>query len=337
MTTAIPLGTFTQVSLREPWPSESGNFTPWLAEPRNLKLLAEALDLGELQDQQTEVRVGTFKIDILAVDSDGDTVLIENQLEQTNHTHLGQLLTYLAGQEGRATVIWIAEIFREEHRAAIDWLNANTVEDFSFFAVELELWRIGDSLAAPRFNVVAKPNEWTKNVREATREAADPEIAERHRIRLAYWQSFGDFLKAKNSTFRIRRPSKNAQFGFSMGLPGSRIIARISIQKQRAVVGLRISRDPDRKIFGALVAQKATIESEFGEALEWDEKFGNKHSLIYVVRPSFNPKDSTSYQSTHAWMLDRMERFRATFASRIPTLSAAVAAHDDTETDEGED
>jgi hypothetical protein len=226
MTAVIPLGVFTQVALRDAWPSESGNFTPWLAQPGNLKLLAEALDLGELQDQQTEVRVGTFKIDILAVDADDDTVLVENQLEQTDHSHLGQLLTYLAGQEGKSTIVWIAEHFREEHRAAIDWLNANTTEDYAFFGVELELWRIGGSSPAPRFNVVAKPNQWTKNVRDVTREPSDPELAQRHQIRLAFWQSFAEFLKAKNAPFRISRPTKDAVRRFSMGRPGFRIMVR---------------------------------------------------------------------------------------------------------------
>src|ERR1700728_4601045 len=109
MTTVIPLGQFDKVRLRDAWPTEDGHFTPWLARPENLKLLGDALGLGELQDQQIEVHVGDFRIDILAVDSEGDIVIIENQLEQTDHGHLGQLLTYLAGQGGKASLIWIAE------------------------------------------------------------------------------------------------------------------------------------------------------------------------------------------------------------------------------------
>src|SRR5579863_9146746 len=135
MTAVIPLGHFDKVRLRDAWPTEDGHFTPWLALPNNLKLLGEALGLGELQDQQTEVRVGDFLLDIMAVDSEGNAVIIENQLEQTDHRHLGQLLTYLAGQERKTSVVWIAETFRDEHRAAIDWLNRNTGEDYSFFGV----------------------------------------------------------------------------------------------------------------------------------------------------------------------------------------------------------
>lgn len=322
MTAVIPLGRFDQMRLRDAWPTEDGHFTPWLAQPENLKLLGQALGLGELQDQQTEVRVGDFLIDVLAVDSEGDLVIIENQLEQTDHKHLGQLLTYLAGQEGKATLVWIAENFREEHRAVIDWLNRNTGEEFAFFAVELELWSISGSPPAPRFRIVAQPNDWTKNVRAATREAADPELAERHRIRLAYWQSFGEFLRARRSTFSIRRPVKNALYRFPFGVPGFRIMTRISFQNQLATVGLAISRDPDRSRYRALAAEKANVERDFGEPLTWEEKLGTKRSLVSVARQSFNPADSSQYPEVHAWMLDRMERFHSVFGPRIATLPA---------------
>jgi len=246
MTTVQPLGRFDQRSLRQIWPDEAGHFTPWLAEPENLKLLGQALDLGELQNEQTEIRVGDFRIDILATDSEGNPVIIENQLEQTDHKHLGQLLTYLASHEGNASVVWIAETFRDEHRAVIDWLNRNTSEDFAFFAVAIELWSISGSLPAPRFRLVAGPNDWTKNIRAATREGGDSERVERHRIRLAYWQSFGEFLRIKKSTFSIRRPVKNSQYRFRPERPGFRIVVGISVRHQTETVALAVSRDPER-------------------------------------------------------------------------------------------
>jgi hypothetical protein len=317
------------VRLRDAWPGEASHFTPWLAQPENLKLLSEALGLGQLQDQQTEVRVGDFLIDILAVDSEGDLVIIENQLEQTDHKHLGQLLTYLAGQEGKASLIWIAEDFRQEHRAVIDWLNRNTAEDFAFFAVELELWSISGSPPAPRFRIVAQPNDWTKNVRAATREVADPGLAERHRIRLAFWQSFSELLKAKKSVFSIRRPVKNALYRFSTGVPGFRIMTRISIQNQLAMVGLAISRDADRARYRSLFAQKVAIEDEFGEPLTWEEKLGTKRSLVSVTRNSVNPADPAQYSDVQAWMYDRMERLRSVFGSRIVALPPSQNEQDD--------
>src|SRR5712692_154406 len=133
------LGRLVSLSLREVWPHEARDFTLWLAEVENISLLGETLNLGDLEVVRTEYPVGSFSIDILARDANGDAVVIENQLTPTDHQHLGQILTYVAGQEGKATVLWIAERIREEHRAAFDWLNTNTPEDFKFFAVEVEV------------------------------------------------------------------------------------------------------------------------------------------------------------------------------------------------------
>jgi hypothetical protein len=154
------LGTLTTISATEVWGHEAHGFTPWLAE--NLNLLSEALQIDELDLQGTEISTGDFRLDILAEDSVGNPVVIENQFGATDHRHLGQLITYIASRAKPTTTIWVAERFKDDHRAAIDWLNASTNEDFSFFAVEIEASRIGESDPAPFFNVVSKPNSWTK-------------------------------------------------------------------------------------------------------------------------------------------------------------------------------
>ena len=140
MAAIIPLGTFEQVSLKDAWPTEDGNFTPWLAQAETISLLGDALKL-ELEVEAVEHWVGSFRADILAraIDEADHRVIIENQFGKTNHGHLGQILTYLAGIDGAKTVVWIAETIQPDHRAAIDWLNTNTTEEFSFFAIEIEL------------------------------------------------------------------------------------------------------------------------------------------------------------------------------------------------------
>ena len=144
----------------------------WL-DDENIGLLSETIGL-ELEVEAQEKHVGPFRADILCKDTVTDSwVLIENQLERTNHTHLGQLLTYAAGLDA-VTVVWIAERFTEEHRAALDWLNEITAEGFSFFGLEIELWRIGDSPMAPKFNVVSHPNDWTKTVSRISRGELTP-------------------------------------------------------------------------------------------------------------------------------------------------------------------
>jgi hypothetical protein len=164
------LGRLERVDLRTAWLSESGDFTPWLASEENISLLGDTIHL-ELEVEAQEKNVGPFRADILCKDTASDNwVLIENQLERTDHSHLGQLITYAAGLQA-VTIVWIAERFTEEHRAALDWLNEATSEDINFFGLEVERWRIGNSPVAPKFNVVSSPNDWTRRVSQQRKEA----------------------------------------------------------------------------------------------------------------------------------------------------------------------
>ena len=160
-TEAPTLGQLESVDPRLAWGNEARGFTPWLSE--HLDLLSRAIGIP-LELEAVEKNVGAFRADILAkTGQTGQWVLIENQLEKTDHCHLGQLITYASGLKA-VTVVWIASTFAEEHRSALDWLNEVTMEGVNFFGVTLELWRIGDSALAPRFNVVSKPNTWVKGV-----------------------------------------------------------------------------------------------------------------------------------------------------------------------------
>ncbi len=303
------------------WANEPQVFTPWLAE--NLLLLGEALQLGELELKGTEVLAGDFRLDILAEDEEGNAVLIENQFEATDHRHLGQLISYAASmaQEKRAlTIIWVAERFKESHRAAIDWLNANTLEDNSFFAVEIEALKIGDSDPAPFFNVVAKPNNWARSVGNSARDAASGELADRHRSRINYWACFAEFLRANDSTFAIRRQVKNHWVSFSIGRSGVIISATISTQKRRVGVELYFHNDPLKLAIRKLASEKSEIEREFGESLEWQELPTRNSSRIAVYLSNVDPSDQNQLNDLNRWMLDRMQRFGRVFANRVKQL-----------------
>lgn len=179
---SIEICSLIPVDLRLAWAHEANDFTPWLAS--NLDRLRAAVGI-DLVLEGTEVTVGPFSADILATDAlTNERVLIENQLEQADHAHLGQILTYLAGLDARS-VIWIAKAFRDEHLSAVRWLNNNTMDDFSFFAVEVSAVRIGDSPVAPLFSVVEKPNDWDRQLHQAA-----PGIQEDKPSRLAkeYWE-----------------------------------------------------------------------------------------------------------------------------------------------------
>ena len=179
------LGRLETVDLREIWTTESGGFTPWLAREENIALLGEAIGL-ELEVEGQEENVGPFRADILCKDTITDTwVLVENQLERTDHCHLGQLLTYAAGLQA-VTIVWIARQFTEEHRATLDWLNEITDDRFNFFGLEIELWRIGESPVSPKFNVVSKPNDWTKTVSTAAKRIETGELSDTRQTQLQY-------------------------------------------------------------------------------------------------------------------------------------------------------
>jgi len=180
-------------------------FTPWLAQEANIADLSEAIGI-ELSVDGTELSVGAFSADILASDMSGQRVLIENQLEQTDHTHLGQCMTYASGL-GAKTIIWIAKRFRDEHRKAIEWLNEISADDHAFFAVEIELYKIGDSEMAPRFNVIEQPNNWARALNEKAK-AASSQLTESQKAHLLYWETLIERAKGKFDTLSKRMPFK---------------------------------------------------------------------------------------------------------------------------------
>lgn len=186
MNSEIVFGALADVPLRSAWAHEAHSFTPWLAE--NIDRIATAIGIP-LELTGTEMRVGTFSADILARNTaDDSVVLIENQLEGSDHTHLGQIMTYLAGLETH-TMVWIAPSFREEHLSAIRWLNEHTVDPFAFFAVRLRVVRIGDSPFAPLFEVVERPNNWDRQIAEKKR-AVEGDRTELGQHRFEFWTHF---------------------------------------------------------------------------------------------------------------------------------------------------
>jgi Domain of unknown function (DUF4268) len=325
MSAVIELGKFERMPLTQAWPTEDSNFTPWLAGEQTIVLLGEALGM-ELEVEAVEHWVGAFRADILAraTDEAEHRVIIENQFGRTDHKHLGQILTYLAGIEGVKTVVWIAEAIQADHRAAVDWLNENTTEQFSFFAIEIELWRIGTSPPAPRFNVIASPNNWTKASRAAARNISDVVHTGGHRVRLAYWASFGEFLKSRSSVFKIRRANKDHWFEFPIGRAGFVISATSSTNKQRIGVELFIFRDEDKAAIRALMAQKAEIEAAIGEVLDWQELPGRRGSRIALFKTGVDPANEADRENQHGWMLDKMNRFKKAFADRVRTLDLSA-------------
>ena len=244
-------------NIRKFWKDEARDFTPWLAREENIGLLGETIGL-ELEVEAQEKNVGSFRADILCKDTVTDNwIVIENQLEPTDHTHLGQLLTYAAGLDA-VTVVWIAERFTDEHRAALDWLNEITAEEFSFFGLEIELWRIGDSPMAPKFNVVSHPNNWQKTVSRISR----GELTSTNQLYLEYWTGLRDFLEQRDSVISPREPRTVNWLGFSIGRSKFLLYASASVRGKWICVSLTL-RGPDAKPhFYLLKRDKVDIERE---------------------------------------------------------------------------
>lgn len=324
------LGRLEKVKLRDYWQSEAGDFTPWLAEEGNIEILGEAIGL-ELEVEAQEKSVGPFRADILCRNTaDGHWVLIENQLERTDHTHLGQLMTYAAGLNA-VTIVWISARFTEEHRAALDWLNDITDESFNFFGLEVELWRIGDSLAAPKFNMVSKPNDWTRSVTEGTKTIGPGELTPTKQSQLDFWSGFREHMLEAESPVKPSKARPDSYMPMAIGRTGFGLMAMMttwSLEAQETVSGeiraeLYLSGDLAKAHFHLLMAEREAIEADLGEPLTWYNPEGLLACRIYVAR-RVDLGDRTTWPESFEWLRVKLERLREVFRERVRALDATT-------------
>ena len=308
--------------LNKAWAHEAYDFTPWLAA--NISELGEALGM-ELGDPRTEVPVGGYSLDILATDLSSDTpVIVENQLGTTDHTHLGQLLTYAAGLNG-GTVVWVTADFRDEHRQALDWLNQRTDEQTQFFGVVVELWRIGDSPLAPHFKVVANPNEWRK-----MRNGVFPPSERDERnfewrcvliegLRDKHGFSSRRIIEAKATWLLIDRPFLDVMYAatWNQGIPGLEMIAH-----KPGTDG----REWNQRLFDTLDVDRSDIEAKLadptkGERCVWQDTEGRQASRISVYRVG-NVFDQPELRAEFGdWIIGKLMDFREVFSPRLQEFS----------------
>jgi hypothetical protein len=326
MSTA-PLGRLAKVDLRDAWQSEAGDFTPWLAQAENIALLGEAIGL-EVEVEAQEKDVGPFRADILCRNTaSGAWVLVENQLERTDHIHLGQLLTYAAGLNA-VTIVWIAARFTEEHRAALDWLNDITDERFNFFGLEVELWRIGDSAIAPKFNVVSKPNDWTRSVCDAAKGISETALTDTQRLQLDFWAGFRAHMLAQGSAVRPTRALKQNWMWMAIGRSWCKLMATISTWSSETQAWgpgevraeLHLTDEDAGAYFQLLAREKAAIEAAFGEPLIWYTKPGVRSCRIGVMRGA-DLQDRDTWPELFEWLRVKLEALDGTFRERVRGLS----------------
>ncbi|MEY4755685.1 MAG: hypothetical protein RJA34_583 [Pseudomonadota bacterium] len=312
-----PLGRLERVNLRTAWKHEAGDFTPWLAQDENLQLLADSLGLPELEMVATEHPVGDFKVDILCSDDAGE-VIIENQLEKTNHTHLGQIITYAAGV-GAKKVVWVAESFRPEHVAALEFLNQNTTGDLNFFAVEVELWRIADSPMAPSFNVVVKPNDWSKAGRESARVAATATPTKL--LQQQFWTALVQHIEANKVPVRPQKPAPQHWLNSNpLGRSGFHVVSTVNARENRLGAEVYISHAQSKELFQKLLGQRQAIEQELGFPLDWQELPERHACRILVLRPDSDLADESSWTTYCQWLSEKVDRLSTVFKPRVKHL-----------------
>lgn len=308
------LGVLERVDLRRVWEKEDKDFTPWLAKEDNIALLGDAVG-AQLDVEDQEVGIGRFKADIVCRDSaDGSYVLVENQLERSDHTHLGQLLTYAAGLDA-VTVVWIARAFTDEHRAALDWLNEVTSEGVRLFGIEVELWRIGTSLSAPHFNVVAKPNDWTK---PAARQSRLSGLTAGQQLYREYWQEFGEVMRETGGLVKPRGPTSDNWLSHGIGRTGFELITTVSIKEGYIGVEL-VLRQEAQHHFSTLQREREQIDRELGsEQVEWLEL--PKSKQIRLRRSGFAVRDRAEWPQQHRWLHRNIDLFHRIFHARVKAI-----------------
>ena len=312
----MTLGRLERVDLRTVWNNEATDFTPWLSKPENLEALSETLGM-DLESEGTEQSVGNYRADLLCKDAFSDSyILVENQLERTNHSHLGQILTYCAGLNVK-TVVWIASRFTDEHRAALDYLNEITEEGYGFFGLELELWRIGDSPPAPKFNVVSRPNTWAKSVREKAQH--NVELSDTKQLQLVYWTAFKEFMDARG-TLKCQNASAKHWLNMSIGRSGFYLNAKVNSLKAWVKVSLNIKTPESKSAYYQLLDMKAEIENEIGASLEWRELEGKNTSVITRSLESADFRKKDDWQRQFEWLATNLEKFDAVFRKRVKGL-----------------
>lgn len=305
------LGTLTEIKdLRKVWKHEALDFTPWLAEDENLSLLADTIGL-EIALDETESSVGDFHVDILATETGTDRkIIIENQLEDTNHDHLGKLITYASGKSADI-IIWIVKRAREEHRAAIEWLNNHTDEKIAFFLVEIKLYRIGESEIAPKFDIIEKPNDWAKEIKH--QKNSSPILQARYE----YWMAFNEYAfqdKTFSKVFSKRKASTDHWMTLSIGFSSCHISLLQLRKNDELAVEFYIS--DDKELFQKLYSHKDDIENSTNMFFDWRELPNKKASRILIAR-KFDLENKGEWSSQFDWLMDMAVKMKKTFQKYI--------------------
>lgn len=287
--------------IRSVWHHEEKDFSKWLAQEENLKQLSDAIGIDIVLEER-ESSVGNFSVDLYALEEGTERrIIIENQLEDTNHDHLGKLITYASGK-GAEVIIWVVKRARDEHRQAIEWLNQNTGVNIGFFLVEIELWQIDDSAIAPKFNVVERPNDWAKQMKNADG------LSETKQLQLHFWQQLSEFIKSNSSFSKEFSPRKaQPQHWYDLSVGSSSYHIGLTVNTQKNLLGTEIYIPDDKEKFAVFKKHAQEIENLIGEKVEWRE--ATKATRIITLHScDINIEDQ--WNDAFNWLMDKALVFK---------------------------
>lgn len=305
------IGKLKEVDIRELWKHEQYDFSDWLSKKDNIENLNEILGLT-LVDISKETYVGAYRCDLFAKDeTTGTKVIVENQLEISNHDHLGKIITYASGLDAKV-VVWIVKEAREEHRSAIEWLNNNTNNKVGFFLIEIHAYKIGDSDPAPMFQIVEQPNDFIKNNKSFSK---DESMNKSQSQRLEFWNQFNDVIIERGKPFNVRKATTDHWYDVAIGRSDAHI--SITLVNRDSLIGVALYMPDNKDLYDKVVQKKEIIEEELGFTLSWERLDNYKASQIIYRIDGLNFDNHENYNSLMNQVIDKVIKMRDVFRKYI--------------------
>ncbi|MBE6312855.1 MAG: DUF4268 domain-containing protein [Bacteroidales bacterium] len=307
----MELGKLEEIDIRKVWAHEQYDFSDWLSKEDNIQQLGNTLNLS-LTDVETEKFVGSYRCDIICKDEiTGKNVLIENQLEPTNHDHLGKIITYASGLDA-SVIIWIVESAKEEHSSAIEWLNKHTDDDVSFFLIEVHAYTIEGSKPAPYFKIIQQPNDFVKQVKNITKNA---ELNDSQNSRLEFWNRFNDVLEKNGKPFNKRKATTDHWYSVAVGSSQCHISIDLVNREHKIRISMWI---PDNKsLYDTFYSNKDSIEKEIGHSINWDKLDDKKAAYAYTFIEGLDFNKQDNYDALMNSVINEVLLFRKAFKPYI--------------------
>ena len=307
----MAIGKLEEVDIRELWKHEQYDFSEWLSKKENIENLNDILGLT-LVDISKETYVGSYRCDLFAKDeTTGIKVIIENQLEMSNHDHLGKIITYASGLDAKV-VVWIVKEAREEHRSAIEWLNNNTNSNINFFLIEIHAYKIGNSDNAPMFQVIEQPNDFIKNNKSIN---SNDTMNKSQSQRLEFWNQFNNVLVERGKPFNVRKATTDHWYNVAIGTSDAHI--DITLVNKDSVIGVELYIPDNKEFFDKLYQRKDEIENDIGFKLDWRRLNNSKASRIVTFIKGLNFDDHSNYNELINKTIDLAVLMRDTFKKYI--------------------